>query len=62
MKVTVTVDESVVCNVCGEKSTYDVNIDTYGDPEIAVDPCKNCLDQAKNDSYSEGFADGQESD
>jgi hypothetical protein len=55
-----TLEFRVLCNECGQSLDCTEETDSYGKPFISVDPCEKCLEEAKEESYSEGRDAGKE--
>ena len=41
------------CNVCGE----DLKVSSSGRFHVLVEPCKTCLQNAREDGYHEGYSE-----
>lgn len=52
------VEFHVQCNVCNR--TLDAVITQRRDIVLSVEPCDNCMDDARSDGYADGMKDGTE--
>ena len=54
----VTFDVEVQC-ICGKSLSGQSSANKWGDT-IIVEPCEECLNNARDEAYNEGYKDGQE--
>ena len=51
----------IYCDACGEglcnQSTF-TNTRNRGEPSFRIEPCKHCLEQAKEEGRDDGYNDG----
>lgn len=53
------VEIEIECSGCGESMDTTTSVSKWGDVRVIVAPCEKCLESAKEDSESEGYARGK---
>lgn len=56
-----TLDIDAECSECGDRLAISLKrVNLVGDLVFSVDPCEDCLNNAKEEGYDEGAAEGRE--